>query len=176
MIESDTLSRWQSALPFWVSVLLIPLIWATTLAGGWWIVLVPLSTWWVFAVLDRLTGLNVENADPDTPDSMLRWHILLTNIWAPIQFLTLYGLIWYVTRSDLSALEKFGVFFGMGVISGTVGINYSHELMHQKGRLETLAGRHPAGDGDVFPFPVRTPAGAPPPCRHPSRPGNGALQ
>jgi hypothetical protein len=24
----------------------------------------------------------------------------------------------------------------MGVISGTVGINYAHELMHQKSRLE----------------------------------------
>ncbi|WP_424831676.1 alkane 1-monooxygenase [Ruegeria sp.] len=140
MTPSESLSRWQSALPFWVSILLIPLIWATTLAGGWWIVLVPLSTWWVFAVLDRLTGLNVENADPDTPDSMLRWHILLTNIWAPIQFLTLYGLIWYVTRSDLSGLEKFGIFFSMGVISGTVGINYSHELMHQKGRFERWLG------------------------------------
>ena len=78
MIASDTLSRWQSALPFWVSYLLIPLIWMTTTAGGWWVLLVPLSTWWVFAVLDRLTGLNLENADPDTPDAGLQWYIWLT--------------------------------------------------------------------------------------------------
>ncbi|MGB0799528.1 MAG: fatty acid desaturase, partial [Planktomarina sp.] len=36
----------------------------------------------------------------------------------------------------LSGLEKFGLFCGMGVISGTIGINYSHELMHQKSRIE----------------------------------------
>ena len=141
MIASDTLSRWQSALPFWVSYLLIPLIWMTTTAGGWWVLLVPLSTWWVFAVLDRLTGLNLENADPDTPDTGLQWYIWLTKAWAPVQFLTLYGLIWYTTRAvDMSSVEKIGVFFGMGVLSGTIGINYSHELMHQKGKLERWLG------------------------------------
>lgn len=140
MMSPDILSRWQSALPFWISYLLIPLIWTTSLAGGWWVLLVPLSTWWAFAVLDRLTGLNLENADPDAPDSVLRWYILLTKLWAPVQFLTLFGLIWYVTRSGLSGFEKIGVFFGMGVISGTIGINYSHELMHQKGRLERWLG------------------------------------
>ncbi len=140
MMSPDILSRWQSALPFWISYLLIPLIWTTSLAGSWWVLLVPLSTWWAFAVLDRLTGLNLENADPDAPDSVLRWYILLTKLWAPVQFLTLLGLIWYVTRSGLSGFEKIGVFFGMGVISGTIGINYSHELMHQNGRLERWLG------------------------------------
>ncbi|WP_299985138.1 alkane 1-monooxygenase [uncultured Ruegeria sp.] len=141
MIASDTLSRWQSALPFWVSYLLIPLIWITTAAGGWWVLLVPLSTWWAFAVLDRLTGLNLANADPDTPDTALHWYIWLTKAWTPVQFLTLYGLIWYTTRAvNLTSAEKIGIFFGMGVISGTIGINYSHELMHQKGKLERWLG------------------------------------
>ncbi|WP_037315222.1 alkane 1-monooxygenase [Ruegeria halocynthiae] len=141
MIAAETLSRWQSALPFWVSFLLIPLIWATAVAGSWWVLLVPMSTWWIFAVLDRLTGLELDNADPDTPDSVLRWHILLTRAWVPVQFLTLFGLIWYATHTDhLSVLAKIGLFFGMGVISGTIGINYSHELMHQKGRQERWLG------------------------------------
>jgi alkane 1-monooxygenase len=141
MIASDTLSRWQSALPFWISFLLVPVIWTTAMAGGWWVLLVPVSTWWAFAVLDRLTGLELSNADPDTPDSVLRWYILLTKAWIPVQFLTLYGLIWYATHTDhLSALAKVGLFFGMGVISGTIGINYSHELMHQKGRFERWLG------------------------------------
>ncbi|WP_170417257.1 alkane 1-monooxygenase [Ruegeria atlantica] len=141
MIASDSLSRWQAALPYWVSFLLIPVIWLTAFAGGWWVLLVPLSTWWAFAVLDRLTGLNLENADPDTSDGGLKWYILLTKAWAPVQFFTLFGLIWYATHTDhLSSLTKVGLFFGMGVISGTIGINYSHELMHQKGRLERWLG------------------------------------
>lgn len=141
MIASDTMSRWQSALPFWISYLLIPLLWFSALVGGWWILLVPLSTWWAFAVLDRLTGLNLENADPDTSEDQLSWYILLTKYWAPAQFITLYGLIWYTTHTDhLSTIEKIGLFFGMGVISGTIGINYSHELMHQKGKIERWLG------------------------------------
>ncbi|MES0828019.1 alkane 1-monooxygenase [Ruegeria sp. SCP11] len=141
MTTSQTVSRWQSVLPFWVSFLLIPLFWFTASAGGWWVLLVPFSTWWVFALLDRLTGLQLDNADPDTPETVLRWYILLTKAWVPVQFLTLYGLIWYATHTDhLSTLSKFGLFFGMGVISGTIGINYSHELMHQKERFERWLG------------------------------------
>ena len=141
MIAAAHLTRWQSAMPFWVSFLLIPLIWWTAFAGGLWVLLVPVSTWWAFAALDQLTGLNLKNADPEAPDAHLRLYILLTNLWAPVQFVTLYGLIWYATRADhLSTLETLGLFFGMGVISGTIGINYSHELMHQKSRVERWMG------------------------------------
>ena len=141
MSATVSLARWQSASPFWVSLLLIPLIWFTAFAGGWWVLLIPISTWWVFAVLDRITGLNVENANPETPDDALQRYILLTKLWAPLQFLTLFGLIWYASHgSQLSTPEKIGLFFGMGVITGTVGINYSHELMHQKSRWERWLG------------------------------------
>ncbi len=141
MITTETLTRWQTALPFWVSFLLVPLIWITAIAGGWWVLLIPLTTWWAFAALDRLTGLNLDNADPETPDNVLRWYILLTKLWVPVQFVTLFGLIWYVTHTDhLSGWSKVGLFFGMGILSGTVGINYSHELMHQKSRLERWLG------------------------------------
>ncbi|NOC92188.1 alkane 1-monooxygenase [Ruegeria sp. HKCCD6604] len=141
MIATGTLSRWQSASPFWVSFLLIPLVWFSAATGGWSVLLVPAATWWAFAVLDRITGLNTQNADPETPDTALQWYILLTKLWAPIQFVTLFGLIWYATHNThLSTLEKIGLFFGMGVISGTIGINYSHELVHQKSRLERWLG------------------------------------
>ena len=141
MSATVSLARWQPASPFWVSLLLIPLIWFTAFAGGWWVLLIPISTWWVFAVLDRITGLNVGNADPETPDDALQRYILLTKLWAPLQFLTLFGLIWYASHgSQLSTPEKIGLFFGMGVITGTVGINYSHELMHQKSRWERWLG------------------------------------
>ena len=78
--------------------------------------------------------------------------------------------------AHLGFVEKIVLFFGMGVISGTIGINYSHELMHQKIAAGTLAGRPAAGDGAVRPFPHRTSAGASPVCRHPARSGDGALQ
>ena len=141
MIAPETLAKWQSALPFWISFLLVPLLWFGAVQGGWTLLLVPLVTWYLFTALDALTGLNLENADPDTPDDDLLWYRAITTAWAPVQFLTLFGLIWYATHTDhLSGFGKILLFFGVGVITGTIGINYSHELMHQKSRLERMLG------------------------------------
>ena len=140
-IPQSRLIRWQSAAPFWASFLLIPLIWISATVGGWTVILAPLATWYLFSALDALTGLNLENADPQTPDDVLGWYKRLTLLWAPAQFLTLFGLIWYVPRAEhLGTLETVVLFFGVGVITGTIGINYSHELMHQKNKLERWLG------------------------------------
>ena len=141
MIPSQQVGSWQSALPFWLSFLLVPLVWFSAVNGGWTVLLVPLVTWYLFSALDFVFGLNLENADPETSEDDLLWYRLLTIIWAPVQFLMLFGLIWYVTHTGhLSTLAKLGLFFGVGVVTGTIGINYSHELMHQKGRFERWLG------------------------------------
>ncbi|UWQ32683.1 alkane 1-monooxygenase [Leisingera sp. M527] len=141
MIAPETLARWQSALPFWMSFLLLPLVWFAALCGGWTLILPPLVTWHLFAMLDGAFGLNLENADPETPDRDLTWYKALTAAWVPLQFVTLFGLIWYVSGADhLSAFGKFAVFFGVGVVTGAVGITYSHELMHQSSRVERWLG------------------------------------
>ncbi|MEM7318176.1 MAG: alkane 1-monooxygenase [Pseudomonadota bacterium] len=141
MIAPELLSRWQNALPFWMSFLLVPLAWFVAGMGGWWLALLPLTTWWTFAILDQLTGLNLENADPQTPDEDLKWYVLLTKVWVPVQLVTLFGLLWYATHTThLDLVERIALFFGVGVITGTIGINYSHELMHQKGHTERFLG------------------------------------
>ena len=135
------LSHWQSALPFWLSFLLIPLLWFCAINGGIWVVLPPLVTWYLFAALDAVLGLNTQNADTEADAQALRWYRRLTSFWVPAQFLTLFGLIYYVTHSShLGGWERFGIFFSAGVLTGTIGINYSHELMHQKNRMERWLG------------------------------------
>jgi alkane 1-monooxygenase len=136
-IPAETMARLTSALPFWLSLGTIPLALTAAAAGGWTVFLLPLYTWFLFMVLDAVTGLNEDNADLSTPEDDLTWYRLITLVWFPIQFVLIFGLIWFVTRAGhLGTAEKIGVFFGVGVISGTIGINYSHELMHQKSRLE----------------------------------------
>ncbi|MAO27811.1 alkane 1-monooxygenase [Roseovarius sp.] len=133
--------QFHAALPFWSSLALVPLALWGAMAGGWAVVLLPLATWYLFSFLDALTGLNLENADPDTPEDALTWYRAITLIWPPVQFILLFWMIWYVAGADhLSALEKIVLFFGVGVITGTVGINYSHELMHQRPRGERFLG------------------------------------
>jgi alkane 1-monooxygenase len=136
-IPADRLTRISRALPFWMSLMLIPVAWLGAVQGGWTVVLLPIITWYFFTFLDALMGLNTENADPQTEDGKLTWYRAITLIWAPVQFATVFGLIWYVSHTGhLTSLEKIVLFFGVGVITGTVGINYSHELMHQKNRAE----------------------------------------
>jgi len=96
MISSETAAKLQSALPFWMSFLLIPFIWLAAFAGGWWVLIIPVITWYLFSALDVVSGLNLENVDPETSDDQLRWYVSLTSAWVPIQFLTLFGLIYYV--------------------------------------------------------------------------------
>ncbi|WP_197916747.1 alkane 1-monooxygenase [Thiosulfatihalobacter marinus] len=141
MIASSQVAKLSSALPFWLSLLLIPLIWIVAGLGSWWVLLVPAATWYLFSALDAVVGLNLENADLETTEEDLYWYRLITMIWPFIQFVTVFGLIWYATQSeDLSVAARIGLFFGVGVISGTVGIVYSHELMHQKNRTERWLG------------------------------------
>lgn len=129
------------ALPFWLSLLLVPVAIAGAVIGGWAAFMMPFAAWGLFIVLDALTGRFEENADPAQPDAGLFWYRLITLVWWPIQFALLVWMIWYVPRAEhLGIAEKLGVFFGMGVVAGTVGINYSHELMHQKNRIERWLG------------------------------------
>ncbi len=137
IIPAEQVQRLARALPFWMTLILIPLAWLGAVHGGWTVVLLPLVTWYFFTLLDALLGLNGQNADPATDPAKLTWYRAITLVWAPLQFATLFGLIWYVTQHDhLSRLETIALFFGVGVITGTVGINYSHELMHQKNKVE----------------------------------------
>ena len=140
-IPPSEVARIGRALPFWLSLGLIPLVWLSAVLGGWFLVLPPLCSWFLFSALDAAFGLNTQNADPETSETDLFWYRLVTLIWVPLQFLSLFGLIWYATRAGhLSGGEKLALFFGVGVMTGTVGINYSHELMHQKARWERWLG------------------------------------
>jgi alkane 1-monooxygenase len=138
-IAASEMSRLTRALPFWLSLGLIPLAWFCAFIGGWSIALLPLVTWFLFSILDAAVGLNLDNNDPQTSEDDLFWYRLITLIWVPLQIITVFGLILYATRAPhLGGWEKVFLFFGVGVITGTVGINYSHELMHQRNRLERL--------------------------------------
>ncbi|MEM6482094.1 MAG: alkane 1-monooxygenase [Pseudomonadota bacterium] len=131
--------NWRRVLPFWSALALIPLTVLTALLGGWMLLALPLLTWHFFSLLDAVLGLEENNLDPSLTDRSLELYTTVTMVWAPLQFGLLYWLIWYATGpgdAHLSIGETIGLFFGMGVVSGTVGINFAHELMHQSKRTE----------------------------------------
>ncbi|WP_300515263.1 alkane 1-monooxygenase [Aliiroseovarius sp.] len=137
MVPASKVSKLSSALPFALSLSLLPTVWLAATQGGWFLLLPPMGTWWLYAILDATLGRNSRNPDVGTPEKELFWYRLITWIWLPIQVVLIYATIWYVTGAGhLDLWEKFGVFFGVGVLTGAVGIVYSHELMHQSNRFE----------------------------------------
>jgi alkane 1-monooxygenase len=136
-MTTRNISLLRHALPFWLSLGTVPLAIIGAVHGGLTVLLLPLFTWILFDLLDLVLGLNAANSDPHTSDHDLFWYRLITLIWFPIQFAMIFGTLWYVTATDhLGVLEKAGLFFGIGIVSGAVGIVYAHELMHQKNRTE----------------------------------------
>lgn len=140
-IPRSEVQRFQNALPFWLSLGMVPIAVFGALVGGWTVALTPFYAWGLFSLLDALTTLNQDNADLETPEAGLFWYRLVTLIWVPVQIALLGWMLWYVPQAvHLGMAEKIVLFFGMGVVSGTVGINYSHELMHQKPSWERALG------------------------------------
>ena len=130
-----------NAAPFWLPLALVPVVCIAASQGGWSILLVPMSTWVLFSVVDTFFDLAKQTNDPDIPDDGLFWHRLITLIWPFVQGVTIFGTIFYLSvTSHTSWLEDIGIAFGLGVLSGTIGIVYGHELMHQGNRFERWLG------------------------------------
>lgn len=141
MSTREEIRRPSHALPFWVSLGTLPLAVIEALYGGWTLLLLPTYAWWSVTVIDQILGRNEDQPDVETPEADLFWYRLITMIWFPIQLVAIFGMIWWVTHTNhLSGWDIFWIFFGMGVISGTIGIVYSHELFHQKNPLERWLG------------------------------------
>ena len=127
MSSREEIRRPSRALPFWVSLGTLPLAAIEARFGGWSLLLLPTYAWWSVTVLDQILGRNEDQPDVSTPVEDLFWYRLITLIWFPIQAGVIYGMIWWVTHTDhLAWGEIVALFFGVGVISGTIGIVYSH--------------------------------------------------
>ena len=136
-MTAKQVASFRRVAPFWMSFLFLPLVVLAAMQGGWTIALLPLFGWGMFSVLDAIVGLDSANADPEIGEEDLFWYRAITMCWFPMQFLTIFGTLAYVQGAEhLSRSEVIWLFFGIGVVTGTVGINFSHELMHQKNKLE----------------------------------------
>lgn len=127
-----------AALPFWLPFTLIPLIGASAVMGGWWLLSVPIYSWIIMSVLDHVSGINENNPDPNSLDTLF-WHKMVTWSWPPLQIAVIFGGIWWAANL-MNTAEGIALMVCIGVMTGAIGINFAHELIHQKNRLEPAAG------------------------------------
>ncbi|MBY6167085.1 alkane 1-monooxygenase [Pseudooceanicola nitratireducens] len=131
------LTDWRSALPFWMTLVNVPLAVLGTLWGGLWLLALPAYGLVLVSVLDRIAGLNEDNADPTTAEADLFWYRAITTVWVPVQFVLLFWIIGTVAaQRHLGWAELVVLLYGVGIMTGAAGIVYAHELMHQRNRTE----------------------------------------
>jgi len=130
-----------NALPFAISLLVLPLGVLGALYGGLWMAIAPAYVFLAIPALDSIMKLNEARLSSDTPKEKLFWHRLLTWLWVPLQLWMIFGFIWAASVSTtLAPWEVVAMAAGIGIATGGIGITYAHELMHQQGRFErTLA-------------------------------------
>ncbi|MEL6582501.1 MAG: alkane 1-monooxygenase [Pseudomonadota bacterium] len=127
-----------SALPFWISFTLLPVVAFAGWLGGWWLLIFPFYAWIVMTLFDAVGGLNWQDADPNASETLF-WHKMVTWCWPPVQLAAIFGGIWYAAF-HMGTAEGIGLMVSIGVVTGAVGIVFAHELVHQKNRWEAAAG------------------------------------
>jgi alkane 1-monooxygenase len=69
-----------------------------------------------------------------------RWYRALTLACVPVQLALIAWSTWMFVALPFSWVGALGWVLSQGVISGVLGINVAHELIHKRGRLEQAAG------------------------------------
>lgn len=128
------------ALPFASSFVLVPLVLAASILGGWWVLAPFLFGWIVISFLDRVLSRDTRNMDPATLDDALFWHKLVTWAWVPTQAVLILATLWIATDGHLGRGEALVTALGLGLATGGVGITFAHEMVHQRNRWERWAG------------------------------------
>ena len=129
------------ALPHALGFLLPLALYAGVRGGGAWTFLPIALLLGVVPVVDWIAGLNLANPDEDDAGlSQNPWFRAITWAWVPVQFLMILWAAAVVASQTLTPLELVGLTLSTGIIAGTIGITFAHELVHRPGRFELALG------------------------------------
>ena len=130
------------ALPHLAGFALPPVLVAGGGLGGVWTLLPLVLLLGVLPVVDWLAGINPRNADDDEPQLTANvWFRAITWLWLPVQIATIGWAITRVAAGDLNGVEVAGLVVSTGMIAGTIGITFAHELIHRPGAFERASSR-----------------------------------
>jgi alkane 1-monooxygenase len=113
----------------------LPLI-GYALGGGY--ILLPILI--VFGLIPTIDYWFCDTSNPSTKDYQQllkeRYFRYITFAYVPIQLAMICTSIYLVATHSLSVYEWIGFCISVGVVSGGVGINIAHELMHKNDALQ----------------------------------------
>ncbi|MCY3750969.1 MAG: fatty acid desaturase [Gammaproteobacteria bacterium] len=120
------------ALPYFILLVIFPLVGYASLHGGWWI-LAPFLFFWIENVLDAIFGMDKRNMDPWKPrGSQLFIYDLAIWMWAVLWPVTVIFVLWQIFISGhLSIWEAVLVALVLSLVSQMVLI-VGHEFVHRR--------------------------------------------
>ena len=129
-----------NALPFFVSLVIFPLVWNAAIQGGWWIA-APFLFMMIPDFFDAMFGLEERNMDPrKTLEGELFWYKLSLWLWAVLWPATLVFTLWQIlVAGHLATWES--VLMAL-VLSSVAQASFiiGHELIHRRSPGERRIG------------------------------------
>jgi alkane 1-monooxygenase len=110
---------------------------------GLWSLLTPLVVFGAIPVLDLLIGRDSENPTDEEARALAKvsYFTALLTLCLPLQLASIGFGVWVVTTTEMSFAACIGWAAAVGIVSGILGINVGHELIHRKHKgLQTLGG------------------------------------
>jgi alkane 1-monooxygenase len=101
--------------------------------GGWFTFLTPVLVFGLVPLLDLVFGYNKENATEEEEKELKekKSFRILTWIGMPVTGGLLIWGLYIISTKPLTLVEFIGFTLSMGLSSGIIGINISHELQHR---------------------------------------------
>ena len=101
--------------------------------GGVFTFLTPVIVFGVIPLFDILIGVNKENPPPEEEAALsdMLFYRIITMLCVPVQVIMVFWGAFVIARGVLTPMEIAGFTISMGVSSGILGINVSHELLHR---------------------------------------------
>jgi len=134
----------MSSLPFFVIYLLPLSVLIGYAIGGAYNFLAPVLVFGLLPLLDVLVGKNTRNPSKQEEEVLSEGRAFRVITWAcmPVQVIFIVWGAYVVTHRSLTPVELTGFVLSVGITSGALGINVSHELIHRvNNRFEPFLGR-----------------------------------
>lgn len=122
----------KKVFPFMLVYATVPALIAGIWFGGWANLAIVAVAFMLIPFADAVTSHDLSNPGEDKPGNWV-FNIPLY-LWVPLQLgIIVWGLIESTQRTGWN---WFGLAFGVGLLTGGVGITIAHEFMHRKAPLE----------------------------------------
>ena len=128
------------ALPHTLGFLLPLALYAGVQMGGAWTFLPLALLLGVVPVVDWIGGLNLANPEDEKSLSANPWFRAITWTWVPVQYVMILWAARVVSTGTPTWIELLGLTISTGIIAGTIGITFAHELVHRPGTFELALG------------------------------------